>query len=83
MGKASKRLLICVDSTRYGVSLERRKIYVELPDARAEKLKYVRIDESGKDHLCSSEYLVPLLLRQPIRKSGTPGHLTTASPAQS
>ena len=50
MAKSVKRLLICVDNSGYEVSLERRKIYVALPDARAENLNHVRvIDESGKD----------------------------------
>jgi len=38
MAKA-RRLVICVDNSGYEVSLERRKIYVSLPDAAA----------SGKD----------------------------------
>ena len=70
MAKAAKRFLICVDNTGYEVSLERRKIYVALPDARAEKLDHVRvIDESGKDYLYPSESFVPLTLPQPIRKA--------------
>jgi hypothetical protein len=32
MAKA-RRLVICVDNSGYEVSLERRKIYVSLPDA--------------------------------------------------
>jgi len=38
MAKTAKRLVICVENTGYEVSLERRKIYVALADARAEKL---------------------------------------------
>jgi hypothetical protein len=42
----------CLDSTGYEVSLERRKIYVALPDAKAERAGYLRIiDESGEDYL--------------------------------
>lgn len=37
MAKAAKRLVICVDNSGYEVSLERRKIYVALTDAKAEK----------------------------------------------
>ena len=70
MAKTAKRLLICVDNAGYEVSLERRKIYVALPDARAEKLNHVRvIDESGKDYLYPSGFFVPLTLPQPIRKA--------------
>ena len=70
MAKAAKRLLICVDNTGYEVSLERRKIYVAIPDARAEKLSQVRvIDESGEDYLYPAESFVSLTLPQPIRKA--------------
>ena len=70
MAKSAKRFLICVDNAGYEVSLERRKIYVALPDTRAEKLNHVRvIDESGKDYLYPAESFVPLTLPQPIRKA--------------
>lgn len=52
MAKPAKRLVICVDNSGYEVSLERRKIYVSIPDAKAERLGQVRvIDESGSDYL--------------------------------
>lgn len=36
----------------YEASLERRKVYIALPDARAEKVGRIRIiDESGEDYL--------------------------------
>jgi hypothetical protein len=38
MARAARRLVICIDNSGYEVSLERRKIYVSIPDARAEKL---------------------------------------------
>ena len=70
MARAAKRFLICVDNSGYEVSLERRKIYVALPDARAEKLNQVRvIDESGEDYLYPAGSFVPLTLPQPIRKA--------------
>ena len=70
MAKAAKRLLICVDNAGYEVSLERRKIYVAIPDARAEKLSQVRvIDESGEDYLYPAESFVSLTLPQQIRKA--------------
>ena len=41
-----------MDNSGYEVSLERRKIYVSLPDAQAERLGQIRvIDESGEDYL--------------------------------
>ena len=49
MAKAAKRLFICLDNAGYEVSLERRKIYVTLPDTKAERTGYLRIiDESGE-----------------------------------
>ena len=35
MAKATKRLVICLNNDGYEASLERRKIYVALPDPRA------------------------------------------------
>jgi len=47
MAGAVKRLVICVDNSGYEVSLERRKIYVSLPDAKAENLGQSPIDDHG------------------------------------
>jgi hypothetical protein len=42
------RLVTCLDNSGYEVSLERRKIYVAIPDAKAQKLGQLRVvDESG------------------------------------
>jgi hypothetical protein len=70
MAKAAKRLVICVDNSGYEVSLERCKIYVLLPDARAEKLGQLRvIDESGEDYLHPKYSFVAVALPQPIRRA--------------
>ncbi len=70
MAKAVKQLVICIDNSGYEVSLERRKIYVALPDARAEKLEQIRvIDESGEDYLYPQEYFVAVALPQSVRKA--------------
>ena len=70
MAKAVKQLVICIDNSGYEVSLERRKIYVALPDARAEKLEQIRvIDESGEDYLYPQEYVVAVALPQSVRKA--------------
>jgi hypothetical protein len=59
MAKAAKRLFICLDNGGYEVSLERLKIYVALPDAKAERTGYLRvIDESGDDYLYLSQRFV-------------------------
>lgn len=70
MAKAVRQLVICIDNSGYEVSLERRKIYVALPDARAEKLEQIRvIDESGEDYLYPQEYFVAVALPQSVRKA--------------
>jgi hypothetical protein len=70
MAKAAKRLVICVDNSGYEVSLERRKIYLALPDAKAESLGQVRvIDESGEDYLYPKKAFVEVALPQPIRRA--------------
>jgi hypothetical protein len=70
MARSSKQLVICLDNSGYEVSLERRKIYVAIPDARAEKSQQIRvIDESGEDYLYPREYFVAIALPQPIRKA--------------
>jgi hypothetical protein len=70
MARAARRLVICIDNSGYEVSLERREIYVCIPDARAEKLGQLRvIDESGKDYLYSKESFVTAELSQPVRRA--------------
>jgi hypothetical protein len=54
-----------VENEGYGASLDRRKLYVTLPDAAAEKHGLVRIiHESGGD------YLFPKALFRPIPLTG-------------
>jgi hypothetical protein len=70
MAKVAKKLVICLDNSGYEVSLERRKIYVAVPDARAEKLGQVRIiDESGEDYLYPKDSFVEVALPQPVRRA--------------
>jgi len=48
----ARQLAVCVDNQGYAVSLEKRKIYIALRDAAAEKHGLLRIvDESGEDYL--------------------------------
>ena len=52
MARIVKRLVICLDNTGYEVSLEKRKIYVAVADATAERVGHLRVvDESGKGYL--------------------------------
>jgi len=51
------------------VALERRKIYVALPDVEAQKHKLVRvIDESGEDYLYPSALFRSIELTNPLKR---------------
>jgi hypothetical protein len=58
-----KRFLLCVENAGYEVSLEKRKLYENLPDKEADKHGQVRvIDESGEDYLFPSRMFAPVRL---------------------
>ena len=66
MARTSKELVICVKNEGYSVSLERRKLYVALPDTKAAEHGQLRvIDESGQDYLYPREFFVAIELPQP------------------
>jgi hypothetical protein len=66
----AKHLVVCINNDGYGASLERRKIYVALPDAEAEKHGLVRIiDESGDDYLYPQTLFRPVELPQAVRRA--------------
>jgi hypothetical protein len=71
MAKAqSKQLVVCVDNDGYTASLEKRKIYVALRDAAAEKHGLRRIvDESGEDYLYPKAFFRAIALPQSVRKA--------------
>ena len=63
-------LLVCIDNEGYGVSLEKRKIYIAVSDPIAAQHDLVRvIDESGEDYLYPKSCFIPLRLPQPVRKA--------------
>jgi hypothetical protein len=66
----SKQLVVCIDNTDYPASLEKRKIYIELRDALAEKQGLTRvIDESGEDYLYPKTLFRPIALPDSIKKA--------------
>jgi hypothetical protein len=70
MAKAAKKLVVCVDNSGFEVSLERRKIYVAIPDATAESLGQIRVvDESGEDYLYPKKFFMAVSLPQPVRRA--------------
>lgn len=63
------RFAVCIRNDGYPASLEVRKIYRIIPDARAAEHQLVRvIDESGEDYLYSANYFVPIELPQALVK---------------
>jgi hypothetical protein len=68
--RAPGRFLICVDNKGYAVSLEKRKIYVALPDADGLKHGQVRvIDESGEDYLYPKSLFLPITVPLSVWKA--------------
>lgn len=66
----SARLVICLDNSGYEVSLERRKIYVAVPDAKAERHGQLRVvDESGEDYLYPAELFIDAELPRPVKRA--------------
>ena len=62
--------MVCVENRGYLVSLERRKIYVALADAEAERTGLVRvIDESGEDYLYPATFFAPIKLPRTLRRA--------------
>lgn len=66
----AKQLVVCVSNEGYPASLERRKIYVAVPDADAEKHDLVRIiDESGDDYLYPNSLFRPIALPDGVKRA--------------
>ena len=65
-----RQYVICVKNEGYAASLELRKIYEVLPDARAADHKMVRVtDESGEDHLYPLDYFVSIELPRAVEQA--------------
>jgi hypothetical protein len=66
----TKQFVVCVSNEGHTVSLEKRKIYVALRDAAAEKLGLVRIvDESGADYLYPKAFFRTIALPQAVKRA--------------
>ncbi len=63
--KGQHHFAVCISNEGYPASLELRKIYQVLQDAKAAQHKLVRvIDESGEDYLYPERFFVPIELPQ-------------------
>ena len=61
--------MICLENTGYDTSLDVRKVYRVLPDAKAEKSGMLRvIDESGEDYLYPERLFAGLEISPSIRR---------------
>jgi hypothetical protein len=61
--KPTTSFVVCVDNDGYAASLEARKIYRVIPDARAAAHRMLRIvDESGEDYLYPVDRFVTVRL---------------------
>jgi hypothetical protein len=66
----AKQLVVCIDNKGYAASLEKRKIYVALRDAAAEKHGLLRVvDESGEDYLYPKTSFRSIALPQVVKKA--------------
>ena len=66
----AKQLVVCIDNDGYAASLEKRKIYVALRDAAAEKHGLLRIiDDSGEDYLYPRAFFRSIDLPQAVKKA--------------
>jgi len=66
----SKQLVVCVKNEGYAASLERRKLYLVVRDAAAEKRCLLRIvDESGEDYLYPRIFFRPIALPRSIKRA--------------
>ena len=67
---ASKQLVVCIANEGYSASLEKRKIYVGVADARAERLGHIRIvDESGESYLYPADRFIAARLPLAARRA--------------
>jgi hypothetical protein len=70
MASRARQLVVCVSNEGFPASLERRKIYVSLPDPPAEKHGLMRVvDESGEDYLYPEALFLPIPLPPLVRKA--------------
>lgn len=64
------RFLVCVRNDGYPESLEQRKLYQVLPDAKAARVGFVRVvDESREDYLYPKAFFAPVRLEPRTRRA--------------
>ena len=72
MSEAAPSYVVCLENSSYPASLEVRKIYRRLPDAKAEADGFMRvIDESGEDYLFPARFFSPIEVPDAVEKTFT------------
>ena len=67
---SSRQFVVCVRNEGYLASLEKRKIYIALRDAAAERDGLLRIvDESGEDYLYPKTFFRTIALPLSVKKA--------------
>lgn len=70
MPTTRKKLVICIENDGYPASLEKRKVYVVLPDQDAEHRGLLRvIDESGVDYVYPQELFRVIELAPSVKRA--------------
>lgn len=65
-----QKFVICVNNQGYKVSLERWKVYLIVPDEKADIHNQIRVvDESGEDYVYPEEYFTPIKLPKPVQQA--------------
>jgi len=68
--RVSRRYAVCINNSGKEASLERNKLYVVLPDPRAEADGLVRvIDEDGEDYLYPADWFVAVEVPKVVERS--------------
>ena len=61
MASNKRRFVLCIRSGSYRESLQPRKVYRVLADARAERHSLLRVvDDTGEDYLFPADLFVPI-----------------------
>lgn len=68
--KVARRYAVCIKNRGNEASLERNKLYVVLPDSRAEADDLMRvIDEDGEDYLYPADWFVAVEVPRAVEQS--------------
>jgi hypothetical protein len=64
---SNSQFVVCIKNDSYPASLELRKIYKVVADARAAEHGQIRvIDESGEDYLYPASFFIPIELPEAV-----------------